>query len=225
MYSILIVEDDIIINGGIKMYLENQGYKADSACDIAQAKAALTNNYNLIILDINLPDGNGLDFCGEIRKSTDTPVIFLTANDTEENMIEGFKYGCDDYISKPFSVEILNQRIKALLRRTNSSRQATNVFAYKDLMVDFNKMSVTLNDVPVKLSVTEYKILEILIKNKGQVITRKILFEKIWDCDENYIDENTLSVHVKRLRQKLNEDTKNPQYIITVFGIGYTFGD
>lgn len=225
MQSILIIEDDIIISNGIKIYLQKQGYRAECAFSIAEAAKAMLSEYSLIILDINLPDGSGLDLCKEIRKKSHTPIIMLTANDTDQNMIDGFEVGCDDYISKPFSVDVLNQRIKAVLRRSSSNNLSSDVFTYKDLKIDFNKMYVTLSDVSIKLSVTEYKLLEMLIKNRGQVLTRNLLFEKLWDCDGNYIDENTLTVHIKRLRQKLNEDTKNPQFIITVFGIGYTFGE
>jgi len=225
MYSILIVEDDIIINGGIKVYLEKQGYETTSVYSVNEAREELKKAFSLVLLDINLPDGSGLELCAEIRRSSDTPVIFLTANDTEENMIEGFEYGCDDYISKPFSVGVLEQRIKAVLRRSNLQGSNSDLFSYKGLTVDFKRMSVTAECEPVKLSATEFKILKMLIKNKGQVLTRGILIEKIWDCDENYIDENTLSVHIRRLRQKLEPDPKNPQYIVTVFGIGYTFGE
>ncbi len=225
MYSILIVEDDIIINGGIKVYLEKQGYEAVSVYTVSEARAQLTKAFSLILLDINLPDGNGLELCREIRNTSDTPVIFLTANDTEENMIEGFEYGCDDYISKPFSVGILGQRIKAVIRRSSANNRNPDLFSFKGLTVDFRRMSVTSEGEPVKLSATEYKLLKLLIKNKGQVLTRTVLIEKIWDCAENYIDENTLSVHIRRLRQKLEPDPKNPVYIITVFGIGYTFGE
>lgn len=139
-------------------------------------------------------------------------------------MIEGFKYGCDDYISKPFSVEILNQRIKAVLRRSQGSKQ-NDIFCYKNLSVDFYRMQAALNNRPIKLSVTEFKLLELLIKNKGQVLTRNSIIEKIWDCNENFVDENTLNVHIRRLRRKIESDPKNPEYIITVFGIGYTFGE
>lgn len=224
MQSILIVEDDVIICGGLKVYLVNQGYKAYCAYSVSEAKNKLDKKYDLVILDINLPDGNGLELCSYIRKTAETPVIFLTANDTEDNMIEGFKYGCDDYISKPFSVEILNQRIKAVLRRSQSI-QKNDVFCYKNLSVDFYKMQLTINSSPIKLSATEFKLLELLIKNKGQVLTRNFIIEKIWDCYENYVDENTLNVHIRRLRQKIETDPKNPEYIITVFGIGYTFGE
>ena len=224
MQKLLIVEDDVIICGGVKVFLESKGYATDCAHTLEEAEKALRHPYSLVILDINLPDGSGMELCRKIRSGGDTPVIFLTANDTEKDMIEGFQAGCDDYIAKPFSVELLNQRIMAVLRRRGQN-QAGDLFHYKELSVDFGKMQVFCSQVPVKLSVTEYKLLELLIKNRGQVLTRESILEKIWDCDENYVDENTLNVHIRRLRQKIEEDTKNPQYVITVFGIGYTFGE
>ena len=224
MQKILIVEDDIIICGGVKIFLESKGYKADCAYSLAEAEAALSGSYNLIILDINLPDGNGLDLCNIIHKERQIPVIFLSAEYTDEDMIKGFKAGCDDYIAKPFSTELLNQRIMAVLRRTGQNT-GNDLFQYKDMSVDFKKMQVYINNCLVKLSVTEYKLLELLIKNMGQVLTRETIIERIWDCDENFIDSNTLNVHIRRLRQKLEPDDKNPQYIRTVFGIGYTYGD
>lgn len=224
MERILIVEDDVIIGGGVKYFLENKGYEVILTGSVTSAKSELLNPFNLILLDINLPDGNGLDFCNEIRQHNTIPIIFLTANDTEENMIAGFKLGCDDYISKPFSVEILYHRIVAVLKRTHSE-QLTDIFNYKDMSVDFSRMQVSILNKPIKLSATEFKLLKLLIKNQGQVLTRSQILEKIWDCDENYVDENTLSVHIRRLRQKIEIDAKNPEYIITVFGIGYTFGE
>ena len=202
MQRLLIVEDDIIICGGIKVFLEGKGYAVDCAYTFSEAEEALQHSYSLVILDINLP----------------------TANETEKDMIEGFQAGCDDYIAKPFSVELLNQRIMAVLRRS-AQDSSGDLFHYKDLSVDFGKMQVSRSQVPVKLSVTEYRLLELLIKNKGQVLTRESILGRIWDCDGNYVDENTLNVHIRRLRQKIEPDTKNPQYIITVFGIGYTFGE
>ncbi len=224
MQKILIVEDDIIICGGIKIFLESKGYKADCAYSLADAENALSGSYNLIVLDINLPDGNGLDLCSKLHNERQIPVIFLSANDTDEDMIKGFKAGCDDYIAKPFSTELLNQRIMAVLRRTGQNTE-NDLFQYKDMSVDFRKMQVYINNTLIKLSVTEYKLLELLIKNMGQVLTRETIIEKIWDCDGNFIDGNTLNVHIRRLRQKLEPDDKNPQYIRTVFGIGYTYGD
>lgn len=224
MQKILIVEDDVIICGGIKVYLESKGFTADCADSAAQAKTALQSRYSLVLLDINLPDGDGMELCREIRQKGNTPVIFLTANDTEENMITGFRQGCDDYIAKPFSVELLYQRILAVLRRSQSAVENETV-SYGDLTVDFSRMQLYKNGSPVKLSATEFKLLELLVRNKGQVLTRNVILERIWDCNENYIDENTLSVHIRRLRQKIETDPKNPRYIITVFGIGYTFGE
>lgn len=226
MYSILIVEDDLIINGGIRLFLEKQGYRAGSAMTVAEAEAELSSStYDLVLLDINLPDGSGLDLCRRIREQADLLVIFLTSNDTEENMIEGFEHGCDDYIAKPFSLEILGQRVRAVLRRGTAAAAEPDCFTYRGLAVDFKKMSVMEGERLVKLSSTEFKLLACLIKNKGQVLTRASLLERIWDCDSNFVDENTLSVHIRRLRQKLEPDPKNPRYIVTVFGIGYTFGE
>lgn len=224
MQRILIVEDDVIICGGVKIFLESKGYKADCVYSLAEAEKALSASYSLVILDINLPDGNGLDLCSKIYKECRVPVIFLSADDTDEDMVKGFKAGCDDYIAKPFSTELLNQRIMAVLRRTGQGIKS-DLFQYKDMSIDFGKMQVYINNNPVKLSVTEYRLLELLVKNMGQVLTRETIIEKIWDCDESFIDGNTLNVHIRRLRQKLEPDDKNPQYIRTVFGIGYTYGD
>lgn len=224
MQKILIVEDDVIICGGVKVYLESKGYETDLAYTLAEARTALKQRYSLVILDCNLPDGNGIDLCRQIRREGNTPVIFLTARDTEGDMIEGFRAGCDDYIAKPFSVELLNQRIMAVLRRSTQESTA-EVFCYKELSVDFGKMQVCCYQNPVKLSGKEYRLLELLIRNKGQVLTRETILERIWDCHENYVDENTLNVHIRRLRQKIEQDPKNPEYVITVFGIGYTFGE
>lgn len=221
---ILIVEDDVIIGGGIKHFLDGRGYESVIAETIGQARKMLETHFDLILLDINLPDGSGLEFCAEIRCDNAIPIIFLTANDTEENMIEGFRRGCDDYIAKPFSVELLYRRIAAVLRRSYTDREK-EIFSYKELSVDFSRMQASISEVPVKLSATEYKLLELLIRNKGQVLTRSTILEKIWDCNENYIDENTLNVHIRRLRSKIEKDPKNPRFIITVFGIGYTFGE
>lgn len=223
MERLLIVEDDVIICGGIKTFLEGKGYGADCVYTLSEAREALKKTYHLIILDCNLPDGDGVELCREIRQKQNTSVIFLTANDTEEDMIQGFQAGCDDYIAKPFSVELLYQRVMAVLRRshTESDRE---FFQYRDLSIDFEKMQVYLQEQPVKLSATEYKLLELLVRNRKQVLTRNLILEKIWDYEGDFLDENTLNVYIRRLRQKIEADAGDPQYIITVFGIGYTFG-
>lgn len=224
LQKILIIEDDIIIAGGVKVFLESKGYTADCVYNLSEARESLKQSYQLLILDCNLPDGSGLDLCRELRKASNVPIIFLTALDTEQDMIEGFRAGCDDYIAKPFSVELLNQRIMAVLRRSEPN-QDRELFCYEELSIDFGRMQVYIGENPVKLSNTEYKLLELLVRNQGQVMTRDSIMERIWDCDGNYVDENTLNVHIRRLRQKIERDLKNPKYIITVFGIGYTFGE
>ena len=223
MERLLIVEDDIIICGGIKTFLEGKGYGAECAYSLSEAREVLKKPYHLIILDCNLPDGDGVDLCREIRQKQNIPVIFLTANDTEEDMIRGFQAGCDDYIAKPFSVELLYQRVMAVLRRSHEESDSAS-FQYRDLSIDFEKMQVFLQEQPVKLSATEYRLLELLVRNRKQVLTRSLILERIWDYEGDFLDENTLNVYIRRLRQKIETDAKDPQYIITVFGIGYTFG-
>lgn len=225
MQRILIVEDDATISGGIRLYLQGKGFAADCAGTIARAETLLAgSSYHLILLDIRLPDGSGLELCSRLRKISAAPVIFLTANDTESQMIAGFQHGCDDYIAKPFSIELLYQRILAVLRRSQSAASG-DVFSYLTLTVDFVKMQVQKENAPVKLSAMEYKLLELLIRNRGQVQTRDLILERLWDCDGNFVDENTLRVLIRRLRQKIETDPKNPKLIVTVFGIGYTFGE
>ena len=224
MNRILIVEDDEIMGGGVKFFLEKKGFDVCLASTVADAEEQLSKSWDLLLLDQTLPDGTGIELCKEIRKSSSLPIIFLTAMDTNADMIEGFRAGCDDYISKPFDVEILYQRIQAVLRRSANDSE-NSLFHYGDMTVDFAKLQVQIKDEYIKLSATEYKLLELLIKNKGQVLTRQNIIEKIWDCDENFVDENTLNVHIRRLRKKIENDDKSPKYIITVFGIGYTFGE
>ncbi len=139
-------------------------------------------------------------------------------------MIEGFQQGCDDYIAKPFSVELLYRRIVAVMRRSQSAGTG-DVFTYGGLSVDMARMQAVKNGEAIKLSAMEYKLLELLIRNKGQVLTRELILERLWDCNGNYVDENTLRVLIRRLRQKIENDPKDPKLIVTVFGIGYTFGE
>ncbi len=223
MVRILIIEDDKALNRGVSFALKNEGYETVSAYNKEEGKQIILNNrIDFLLLDINLPDGNGLDLCKEIREHVNFPIVFFTANDTEEDMVKGFESGCDDYIAKPFSIELLKYKVNAILKRKSNNQ---NIFEYKDLKIDFDKMLVWINDNSINLTATEYKLLEIFVKNKGKVVTKEILLEKLWDNNGNFVDENTLSVNVGRLRRKIEEDPKNPQYIETVFGIGYIFGE
>ena len=224
MATVLIIEDDKILNRGVTFALKKEGYNVISAYSKFEGKQMILNNeIDFLLLDINLPDGNGIDICKEIREKVNFPIVFFTANDTEEDMVKGFESGCDDYITKPFSVALLRHKVNATLRKNNIINK--NIFEYDSLKVDFDKMSVVINDKEVNLTITEYKLLELLIKNRGQVLTKEILLEKVWDSNGNFVDGNTLSVNIRRLRSKIEIDSKKPRYIITIFGIGYTFGE
>lgn len=224
MKKILIIEDDKILNRGVSFALKKEGYEVASAYSKAEGKQMILNNkIDFVLLDINLPDGNGLELCKEVIDKVDLPIVFFTANDTEEDMVKGFETGCDDYIAKPFSLELLKHKINAILRRNNSVNK--NIFEYQNIKIDFDRMLISINEREINLTATEYKLLQLLAKNKGKVITKELLLEKLWDNNGNFVDENTLSVNIRRLRKKIEKDSKNPQYIITVFGIGYTFGE
>ena len=224
MIKILIVEDEEAISDLIRMNLVKAGYRCVCAFDGNEAADQISQErFDLILLDIMLPGMNGYELLPYI-KSLDIPVIFLTAMGTLDQRVHGLRAGADDYMAKPFSVEILLERIAAVIRRSAGEKDR-QMFCYRGLTVDLGKMQVYKEQKPVKLSATEYRILELLIHNRNQVMTREMLLRQIWDIDENYVDENTLNVYIRRLRQKLEKDPKNPEYIITVFGIGYTFGD
>lgn len=224
MATILIIEDDRILNRGVSFALKKEGYDILSAYTKLEGKQIILNNkIDFLLLDINLPDGNGIELCREIREKVSFPIVYFTANDTEEDMVKGFESGCDDYIAKPFSVELLKHKISAMLRRNIIVNN--NIFEYKDLKIDFDKMAVWIKEKEIALTATEYKLLELLVRNKGKVLTKEMLLEKLWDNSGNFVDENTLSVNIRRLRKKIEMDSKKPEYVVTVFGIGYIFGE
>lgn len=221
MANIFLLEDDRILSKGISIALEKDRHTVTAVYGYLEAvQQYQKQKYDLFLLDINLPDGSGLTFCEKIRETTEKPVLFLTANDTEEDMLEGFDAGCDDYIPKPFSIEVLRKKVEAILKRTiyDSTR-----IRYKNLEVDTDKRLVLLNGDEIHLTSTEYKLLCYLIENKGRIVTKAMLLEQLWDIDGNFVDENTVRVNIKRLRQKLNDEKQ--EYIATVFGMGYTFGE
>lgn len=224
MATILIIEDDRILNRGVSFALKKEGYDILSAYTKLEGKQIILNNkIDFLLLDINLPDGNGIELCREIREKVSFPIVYFTANDTEEDMVKGFESGCDDYIAKPFSVELLKHKISAMLRRNIIVNN--NIFEYKDLKIDFDKMAIWIKKKEIALTATEYKLLELLVRNKGKVLTKEMLLEKLWDNSGNFVDENTLSVNIRRLRKKIEIDSKKPEYVVTVFGIGYIFGE
>lgn len=221
MANILLLEDDHMLSKGIEIALEKDCHHVTAVYGYVEALQQYNDQrYDLLLLDINLPDGSGLDFCRKIRQTSEVPVLFLTANDTEEDMLDGFAAGCDDYISKPFSLPVLRQKVQAILKRTSSDQIKIK---YKELEVDTDKCIVLLKGHEIHLTATEYRLLHYLIQNKGRVVTRAMLLECLWDIDGNFIDDNTVRVHIARLRKKLNDEEQ--QYIVTVFGIGYMFGE
>ncbi|MDR0248722.1 MAG: response regulator transcription factor [Oscillospiraceae bacterium] len=218
--TILALEDDTALCKGIELALAATGRRFALCGSIAAARAAMqTDPPDLFRLDINLPDGSGLDFCAELRKTgVKTPILMLTANDTEIDMVAGLERGADDYVAKPFSLAVLRARTDALLRR--GSYTDGKIIA-GGFMFDFEALRFEKNGQAVELSKTETRLLQLLFTNKGQTLTREQLPARIWPDGAEYVDENALSVAVRRLRAKLEDDPSKPTYIKTVRGIGY----
>lgn len=222
MIKILMIEDDSTIAFGVKYALEQEGINIDISKDLESARLNIKeNNYDLILLDVMLPDGNGYDFCKEIRKTNNTPIIFLTACDDEVNIVMGLDLGGDDYITKPFRVRELISRIKAVTRRNKSEDKNKKVLKYGNLSIHTLQARVFKDSQEVFLTSVEYKLLLILIQNENIVLSRNQILEKLWDVTYDFINDNTLTVYIRRLREKIEDDSSNPHHIITVRGIGY----
>lgn len=208
------------LNNGIRIALEKEGYEFQQFQSIAPAREYLRENRSdLILLDVNLPDGNGIDFLGEIRKFTDTSVILITVNNMELDIVTGLEAGANDYITKPFSLMVLRARVAVQLRNV----QKTNTFSQDDFLFDFDKMKFSKSGTDIELSRTEQRLLRILCKTRGATLKRSYLIDEVWMGESEYVDEHALTVAIKRLRDKLEYNPKNPQYIKTVYGIGYTW--
>lgn len=219
MGKVLVVEDDIMLNSGLCYNLEFDEYQAVPAHDAATAMEKIKNgSYDLIILDVNLPDGDGFELCKKIRSVQDTPVVFLTARDLEEDVMRGFDLGADDYITKPFNIHILRKKAAAILKRSKRSENQ-NLYICRDLAVDFDRLTASVRGEPVILTPTEYKILKIFTSNPDILLTRQVLLEKLYDVDANFVDEHALTVNINRLRGKI--ETPERKFIRTVYGMGY----
>lgn len=215
MNKILLLEDDITLGNGIKMVLKDE--QVTLVNTLKDAREILKNNeFDLLILDINLPDGSGLDLMKEQKNlNSETPIILLTANDMEIDIVSGLELGADDYITKPFSLAIFRARVNNQLRRKKPN--INKVFQIDDCYFDFDNMIYRKNQKIIELSKTEQKLLRLLVENRGHTLTRELLVDKIWGSE--YVDENALTVTVKRLRGKLEDN----EYLKTVYGIGYTW--
>lgn len=217
--KILIVEDNETIANGLKFSLENKGYTVNVKNNINDAKCELQKNkYNLIVLDIMFPEENGVELCKYIKENMDIPVIFLTAKDTEVDIINGFKVGADDYIVKPFRIGELVARINNALKKY---KQEENIIKIANVTLDLDKMLIYKNDEEVILTSLEWRILNILLNSRGSIVTREKLLNLACDIRGNFINDNSLTVYIKRLRKKLEDDINNPKIIKTIKGIGY----
>jgi len=221
MQNILIIEDDISLNNGVVLALKQEGYTFFQSFAILSAKKIMAETqFDLIILDVNLPDGNGFELCEQIRMHSAVPIIILTVNDLETDVVTGLELGADDYITKPFSLMILRARINALLRRS-AQPASLEKYSINDFVFDFENMEFYKGKNKIELSKTEQRLLKLLVSNQDIVLSRSVLVDKIWTDGAEYVDENALSVTIKRLRDKLEEIPSNPKYIKTVYGIGY----
>lgn len=220
MTKILLVEDDATLAMGIEYSLRTEGYVVDMANTYLKGKELVDKiDYDLVILDIRLPDGNGFELCKYIRKDKDTPIIFLTAQDEEVNIVMGLDIGGDDYITKPFRIKELTSRIKAVLRRMSNVTQ--KILMSGDIKLNLMEYKAYIKGELAQLTPSEYKLLNILMNNSHQVLSRTKILESLWDIDGEFVDDNSLSVYIRRLREKIEEDSSNPIYIKTVRGLGY----
>lgn len=214
--NVLLVEDNKSISKGLTYSFEQNGYKT-TLCETFESTLKQTPfDFDLIILDISLPDGNGFELYKIIGGVSAVPVIFLTALDDEDSIVNGFELGADDYITKPFSTRELLARMK----RITSKKGGSNIITTNDITTDLDKKSVTKNGQQIELTALEYKIFSLLVQNAGKIVTRELILEKIWDLAGNYVNDNTLTVYIKRIRKKLDTDI-----IKTVKGLGYRLED
>lgn len=222
MSRILLLEDDLSLINGLSYAFRKQGFELDIARTIKEGEMRWTDGkYDLLVLDVSLPDGSGFDFCKKVRLTSKVPVIFLTASDEETSIIMGLDIGGDDYITKPFKLGVLISRINALLRRANS-------FQTEDTELRSNGVSVLLlqgrafkNGEPLELTAAEYKLLCLFMRNPNTMLTKEQILNKLWDCNGNYIDSSTLTVYMRRLRMKIEDDPGEPKMLLTVRGMGY----
>ena len=230
MQKILLLEDDASLIDGLEYSLKKKNFSVDTARSLAEAIALLSSvSYTLLLLDVTLPDGNGFDLCEEIRKNGNAvPIIFLTASDEEFHVIRGLDSGGDDYITKPFRLGELFSRIRALLRRSGSKNipgEDSSVLTSGNISIDLLTSRVTLYGRPLELTSAEYRLLCLLVRNAGLVVTRSMILDELWDGAGHFVDDNTLSVYIRRLREKIEKNPSRPELLTTVRGFGYRWNE
>lgn len=222
MNKLFLLEDDLSLVNGLSFAFKKQGFEVDIARTVAEADQLWTDGkYDLLVLDVSLPDGNGFEFCQKVRKTSKVPIVFLTASDEEMNVIMGLDMGADDYITKPFKLGVLLSKIHALLRRSKD-------FATDDTELKSNGIRVLRlqgisykKEKELELTAVEYKLLCFFMQNPNMVLSKEQLLDKLWDCNGNYIDSSALTVYIRRLRMKIEDDPGTPQILVTVRGMGY----
>ena len=223
MIRILIIEDDITIVKNLSELLRHEGFDTDKALSCKEAEAKIeAAQFDLVLLDVLLPDGNGFSLCKRIKSVTESPVIFLTASADEFSVVTGLDIGADDYIEKPYRPRELISRIRSVLRRAGKSQ---SVLTVGNVSVDMDKGIVTKNGSDVFLSALEYRLSLVFLNNPGVTLTRNKLLSEIWDVAGDFVNDNTLTVYIKRLREKVEDDIQNPRIILTVRGLGYKLGE
>lgn len=229
MNKILLLEDDISLIDGLEYSLQKNNFTVETVRTVCDAQKRLCSpdlirQYDLLLLDVTLPDGTGFEVCEQVREENSRiPIIFLTASDEEVNIIRGLDGGGDDYITKPFKIGELCSRIRALLRRAglNTQAETDNCLFSGSLVIDLAASRAALNGIPLDLTRAEYRLLCLLVRNADRVVTRDTIFSELWDNMGDFVDDNTLSVYVRRLREKIESDPSQPRHLLTVRGFGY----
>jgi DNA-binding response OmpR family regulator len=222
MRKIMLLEDDLSLIDGLSYSLKKQGFEIDIARTLKEAYDLwVEDKYDLLILDVSLPDGSGFDVCKKVRQASKVPVIFLTASDEEVSVIMGLDIGGDDYITKPFKLGILISRINALLRRTKDLDRADTEITSNGITLFLLQGRAQKGNVTLDLTAAEYKLLCLFMQNPGIILPKEKILDKLWDGNGDYVDDNTLAVYIRRLRTKIEADPGNPEMIITVRGMGY----
>lgn len=222
MSKILLLEDDLSLINGLSFAFKKQGFELVIARTLKEANELWgEGKYDLLVLDVSLPDGTGFGFCEKVRQVSKVPIIFLTASDEETNIIMGLDIGGDDYITKPFKLGVLVSRINALLRRANDFNATDTELQSNGIKVLLLQGQVLKNEKLIDLTAAEYKLLCLFMRNPNMVLTKAQILDKLWDCDGNYIDSSTLTVYMRRLRMKIEDNPSEPKMLLTVRGMGY----
>ena len=221
MSRILLLEDDLSLINGLSFAFQKQGYETDIARTVAEAEQfRQQGSYDLLVLDVSLPDGSGFDFCRRVRQDSKVPILFLTASDEETSIIMGLDMGGDDYITKPFKLGVLLSRMNALLRRAGNFQQDTELESH-GIRVLLLEGQAYKDGKLLDLTAAEYKLLCFFLQNPGRILSQEQILDKLWDCEGNYVDSSTLTVYIRRLRMKVEDDPGNPSRILTVRRMGY----